>query len=237
MRKPALLAAMTLLAAPALAQSPAPVIDNARVTVRDIVLTPGKPGPVIPHAGDYVVLYFDGGHIHGADGRMTAHPAGDAAFGHGGETHDMAMGAPAREIVVDLKDAPSNTVPNTTGLPNGFPRQGARKVFENDKVIVWNYAWQIGKPTPMHFHNTEVVVAYGGDGAGGQDDTCRPGWRNHHNHERGRLRRGRWNAAPDARGGRDPGLWPGARPALGGGGRTRRAEGHDAVAVIRSPNR
>ena len=164
MRKPALLAAMTLLAAPARAQSPAPVIDNARVTVRDIVLTPGKPGPVIPHAGDYVVLYFDGGHIHGADGRMTAHPAGDAAFGHGGETHDMAMGAPAREIVVDLKDAPSNTVPNTTGLPNGFPRQGARKVFENDKVIVWNYAWQIGKPTPMHFHNTEVVVAYGGDG-------------------------------------------------------------------------
>jgi hypothetical protein len=164
MRKP--LAALALMTLPALAQAPAatPVIDNARVTVRDIALAPGKPGPAIPHAGDYVVLYFDGGRIHGADGKMTAHPAGDAAFGHGGETRDIATGAPAREIVVELKDAPSNTVPNTTGLPNGFPRDGAKKIFENDKVIVWNYTWQIGKPTPMHFHNTEVVVAYDGDG-------------------------------------------------------------------------
>jgi len=174
MRKPALLAALvaplalTAIPAPASAQIqmplPAPVIDNARVTVRDIALAPDTMGPVIPHAGDYVVLYFDGGHIHGADGRMKAHPAGDAMFGHGGQTHDMAMGAPAREIVVDLKDAPSNTVPNTTGLPNGFPREGAKKVFENDKVIVWNYDWVLNKPTPMHFHNTEVVVAYRGDG-------------------------------------------------------------------------
>jgi hypothetical protein len=168
MRKPALLAALALTAAPALAQAPAPlptpVIDNARVTVRDIALAPGQPGPAIPHAGDYVVLYFDGGHIRGADGRIKAHPAGDAAFGHGGETRDTAMGAPAREIVVELKQAPSNTVPNTTGLPNGFPRAGAKKIFENDKVIVWNYTWLIGKPTPMHFHNTEILVAYGGDG-------------------------------------------------------------------------
>ncbi len=164
MRKP--LAALALMAVPAQAQTalPAPVIDNARVTVRDIALEPGKTGPAIPHAGDYVVLYFDGGHIHGADGRMKAHPAGDAAFGHGGETRDMAMDTPAREIVVELKDAPSGTVPNTTGLPNGFPREGAKKVFENDKVIVWNYAWALNKPTPMHFHNTEVVVAYRGDG-------------------------------------------------------------------------
>jgi hypothetical protein len=162
MHKP--LAALALMAMPALAQTPVPVIDNARVTVRDIALEPGKPGAAIPHAGDYVVLYFDGGHIQGADGRMKAHPAGDAAFGHGGETRDTAMGAPAREIVVEMKDAASNTVPNTTGLPNGFPREGATKILENDKVIVWNYTWALNKPTTMHFHNTEVVVAYRGDG-------------------------------------------------------------------------
>jgi len=164
MRKPALLAALALMAVPARAQAPAPTIDNARVTVRDIALEPGKTGPAIPHAGNYVVLYFDGGRIRGADGRIKTHPAGDATFGHGGETRDTAMGAAAREIVVDLKDAASNTVPNTTGLPNGFPREGAKKVLENDKVIVWNYTWVLNKPTPMHFHNTEVVVAYRGDG-------------------------------------------------------------------------
>ena len=52
-------AALTVAAAaqPGWAQAPAPVIDNERVTVRDITLEQGKPGPAIQHAGDYVVLY------------------------------------------------------------------------------------------------------------------------------------------------------------------------------------
>ena len=62
--------------------------------------------------------------------------------------------------MVELKDAPSNTVPNTTGLPPAFPREGSKLVLENDKVKVWNYTWMTGKPTPMHFHNTEIVVIY-----------------------------------------------------------------------------
>jgi hypothetical protein len=152
------------LATPALAQSPAPVIDNERVTVRDVVLQPGMPGPAIQHAGDYVILYFEGGRIRAADGKTATHPSGSASFGHGGTTSDTATNGPAHEVVVELKDAPSKTVPNTTGLPPAFPREGSKKVLENEKVRVWNYAWQMGKPTPMHFHNTEVVVVYRGDG-------------------------------------------------------------------------
>jgi hypothetical protein len=152
------------LATPALAQSPAPVIDNERVTVRDVVLQPGMPGPAIQHAGDYVILYFEGGRIRAADGKTATHPSGSASFGHGGTTSDTATSGPAHEVVVELKDAPSKTVPNTTGLPPAFPREGSKKVLENEKVRVWNYAWQMGKPTPMHFHNTEVVVVYRGDG-------------------------------------------------------------------------
>jgi hypothetical protein len=66
--------------------------------------------------------------------------------------------------VVELKDGPSNTVPNTTGLPPAFPRPGSKKVLETDRVRVWNYTWLPGKPSPMHFHDTEVVVVYLGDG-------------------------------------------------------------------------
>ena len=162
MSKPLLV--LVLMTAPALAQSPAPVIDNARVTVRDIHLEPGKPGPAIPHAGYFAGLYFDGGRIRIADGHTLTHPAGDAVTGRGGVTRDTALGAPSREIVVELKDAPSNTVPNTTGLPPAFPREGSKLVLETPKVRVWNYAWVPGKPTVMHFHDTEVVVAYRGDG-------------------------------------------------------------------------
>jgi predicted metal-dependent enzyme (double-stranded beta helix superfamily) len=146
------------------AQAQTPVIDNARVTVRDVVLEPGKPAPAIAHAGDYAVLYLQGGRIRGSDGRTAMHPDGGAVFGHGGVTSDTAITAPAHEIVVDLKDTPSNTVPNTTGLPPAFPRPGSKMVLENDRMRVWNYAWVPGQPTAMHFHDTEVVVVFRGDG-------------------------------------------------------------------------
>ena len=166
MRKPLFCAAlaMPLLTLPALAQAPAPVIDNERVTVRDIMLEQDKPAPVIEHAGDYVVLYVKGGRIRAANGKTVTHPSGSALSGHGGTTSDTATNGPAHEVVVELKDIPSRTVPNTTGLPAAFPRPGSRNVLETGKVRVWNYKWLPGKPTPMHFHNTEVVVVYLGDG-------------------------------------------------------------------------
>ncbi len=161
-----MLTALPLAALPlnAWAQIQAPVIDNARVTVRDVALEPGKPAPAIEHAGDYIILYRKGGRIRSADGKIMRHADGSALWGHGGVTSDTAVGAPAHEIIVELKDAPSNTVANTTGLPPAFPRPGSKKVFENGKVRVWNYAWVPGKPTAMHFHDTEVVVTYLQDG-------------------------------------------------------------------------
>jgi quercetin dioxygenase-like cupin family protein len=158
----AVLAALPALAQSAQAQTPA--IDNARITVRDVVLEPGKPAPVIAHAGDYAILYLQGGRIRGSDGKVAKHPDGGAVFGHGSVTSDTAIGAPAHEIVVELKDTPSNTVANTTGLPLAFPRPGSKKILENDRMRVWNYAWVPGQPTPMHFHNSEVVVVFRGDG-------------------------------------------------------------------------
>jgi len=163
MTKTLMAAALALLPLPALADTP-PVIDNARVTVRGIHLAKGVPGPAIAHAGDYVVLYFDGGRIRAQDGNTDTHAPGSAMAGHGGTTEDTALDGPAREIVVELKDAPSNTVPNTTGLPPAFPREGSKLVLETPRVRVWNYDWVPGKPTVMHFHNTEVVVAYRGEG-------------------------------------------------------------------------
>lgn len=162
--KKTLLCVLVAWATPALAGAPVPVIDNARVAVRDIPLEQGKAGPAIQHAGDYVVLYVEGGQIRAADGKTAAHADGSAISGHGGTTSDTATAGPAHEVVVELKDAPSNTVPNTTGLPPAFPREGSKKVLETDKVRVWNYRWLPGKPTPMHFHNTEVVVVYLGNG-------------------------------------------------------------------------
>jgi len=69
-----------------------------------------------------------------------------------------------RAIVIDLKDHPVPPIPNTSGYPLGFPRPGAKKLFENDRVIVWDYTWKPDVPTPMHFHDKDVVVFFLEDG-------------------------------------------------------------------------
>lgn len=158
------LLALAAAATSAWADAAAPVMDKPRVTVRRLVLAPGTPASAISHAGDYVVLFFDGGRVRGANGKISSHAPGSAVAGTGGITGDTALDKPVTEIVVELKNAPSNTVPNTTGLPPAFPREGSKLVLETPRVRVWNYDWKPGKPTVMHFHDTEVVVSYRGDG-------------------------------------------------------------------------
>jgi hypothetical protein len=85
---------------------------------------------------------------------------GNAAFVKKGETQTNTL----HTIVIDLKDVNIPPVPNNTGYPLAFPREGVKKVLENDRVIVWDYSWTPGKPTVMHFHDKQVVVVYMADG-------------------------------------------------------------------------
>jgi len=42
-------------------------------------------------------------------------------------------------------------------VPSAFPRSGARQLIDNERVAVWDVAWEKGKPTPM-FQNTLDMV-------------------------------------------------------------------------------
>ena len=33
-------------------------------------------------------------------------------------------------------------------------------MLENDRIVAWDYTWTSGVPTPMHFHDKDVVVVY-----------------------------------------------------------------------------
>ena len=87
---------------------------------------------------------------------------GTAVLGHKGDTPGKAG---ERTIVVELKDHPVAPLPNKTGYPNAFPRPHVKKLIETDRVIVWSYRWNPGEPTPMHFHDKDVVVVYEEDTA------------------------------------------------------------------------
>ncbi len=146
-----------------------PTIDNDEVTVWDILLNKGDSAPATPSNMDTVVMFLEGGTIRttSQNGRakIVARKFGDAVFESKGQsrTDTLLSGGPAREIVVALKN-PAHAVPDTGKNPLAFPRPGSVKVFENDRVIVWHYSWVKGRPTPMHFHDKDVVVAYRYDG-------------------------------------------------------------------------
>jgi hypothetical protein len=48
--------------------------------------------------------------------------------------------------------------------PPAFPREGAKKVLDNDKVTVWDVTWEKGKATPLHELGLDQVSVTVADG-------------------------------------------------------------------------
>jgi hypothetical protein len=130
------------------------VIDNERVTVLDMKLGPASARGRLGRSDcDVVVVSLGGG--------------ASVAFEPKGASTDGAPLRPdsSRAIVIELNDHKVPPLQNTSGYPNAFPRPGVKKVLENVRVTVWDYTWAPGMPTPMHFHDKDVVVVYLEDGA------------------------------------------------------------------------
>jgi hypothetical protein len=125
---------------PGVAQDIQPKIENERVTIFDAAGT-------LPRADrDFIVVPLA--------------RKGSAEFHHMG---DIPGKTGSRAIVIELSDSSSKVYPNNSGYPNAFPRPRAKRLFENERVIVWSYSWKLGEPTPMHFHDKDVVVVYEDD--------------------------------------------------------------------------
>ena len=115
-----------------------PIIENDRVAVWDVTGSPAA------QPTDAVVVSL----------------SGNAAFLPKGTAPKLD----GRSMVIDLKNHPSPVYTNTTTYPLAFPRPGSKKLLENERVIVWDYTWTPGIPTPMHFHDKDVVVVFLQDG-------------------------------------------------------------------------
>jgi hypothetical protein len=71
---------------------------------------------------------------------------------------------PSRTIVFQLKDAKPIKYPTVEGIPGQFPRVGAVKLFETDRINVWDQTWKAGlRITPhLHYAQTATVFLEGG---------------------------------------------------------------------------
>jgi len=126
-----------------------PIIRNSRVTVWDV--PPGTAvRPAVPSRDTVIFLVRDG--------------KVQARFEVAGSVPAPAP-AGTRAVVIVLDDRRLPPLPNTSGHPPAFPRAGSTKLLENDRVVVWESEWTPGVPTPMHFHDKDVVVTYLADGA------------------------------------------------------------------------
>jgi hypothetical protein len=67
---------------------------------------------------------------------------------------------PSRAIVFQLKEVPSRTLPKVDGIPGQFPRINATKLFENDRITVWDQVWLPNQTITNHLHYTQTVAVF-----------------------------------------------------------------------------
>ena len=71
-----------------------------------------------------------------------------------------ASDQPVKATVFQIKDVATPKWPVTQGIPGQFPREGAVKLFETDRIIVWDYTWKAGMRTPLHLHYNPTAAVY-----------------------------------------------------------------------------
>jgi len=135
------------------------ILNGPRVAIWDVVWK-GPVRPPTPSSNDTVSVVLDAGAVY----QPTRH-VGQVTFRTKGtpESHAEASGA-QREIVIELKSTVVPPAENPSGQPNAFPRAGAERVIDNSRIVVWDYTWVPGRPTPVHFHDKDVVVVYLAEG-------------------------------------------------------------------------
>lgn len=146
------------------------LIDNERVTVWEATWLKGKPTAMHRHQFDMVGIELADAAIKETPAQGAAKTGaprlGQVTFTKKGFTHmeEGTSDTPRHAILIDLKDVVVPPLRNKSGYPDAFPREGAKKLLDNERVVVWDYSWTPGKPTVMHFHDKDVVVVYLGNG-------------------------------------------------------------------------
>jgi hypothetical protein len=141
------------------------LIDNERVTVWDVTVEKGKATPLHRHPLDFVAVDLADASVWVASqngGGVSSVKKGQVSFSQKGSAdgEEGVSDAPRHSIIVELKDVSVTPLQNKSGYPDAFPREGSKKVFDNPRVVVWDFSWIPGEATAMHFHDKDVVVVY-----------------------------------------------------------------------------
>jgi hypothetical protein len=152
------------------------VFQNERVAIWQVVWHHGVAQPFHRHLYDMAGVYLRYGRIKVTQPERVPPNAPSPTAGQPyevprllfqlkGITHkEEGVGQPNEPeqfaFQTDLKGY-SPTYPEPKDPPpHAFPRESAKKGIDNDRVVFWDYTWQPGKPTGMHFHEKDRVEVF-----------------------------------------------------------------------------
>ena len=145
------------------------LFENERVIAWDVRWLRDVPQPYHRHQFDMAGVYTVYGPIRITNPDGTVSPLTPFAvprpfFQPKGVTHKEEAigfpGAPEREaVMLDLKDV-SFPIVTKAGTPAAFPRDGATKAIDNERVLEWDYTWAPGKPVAQHIHDRDSVEVF-----------------------------------------------------------------------------
>jgi uncharacterized cupin superfamily protein len=139
------------------------VLENSRVIIWDATWPKGKATVLHEHPVDYLSVTLVEGAVKitqrdGTSSVATA-PFGIVRFNPKGVIHaeEGVSDQERRAIMVELKTVrrPAEAV---TG--SGFPRTGATKGLENERVAVWDVTWIQGQQIPRRQQGRDAVVVF-----------------------------------------------------------------------------
>jgi quercetin dioxygenase-like cupin family protein len=140
------------------------VLENSRVIIWDATWPKGKAVVLHQHPVDYLSVTLVEGvvKVTGRDGTssLATAPFGAVRFNRAGTTHseEGVSDQQRRAIMVELKTVPSPAEAAVTG--SGFPRDGATKALENERVAVWDATWVQGQRIPKRRQGRDAVVIF-----------------------------------------------------------------------------
>lgn len=148
------------------------VFENERVTIWEVNWLKNIPQPIHRHLYDMAGVYLRWGFINVTTPEGKVNPSNKfdvprPYFQPAGITHkEEAVGGPddpeRLAIMVDLKEPKATGVKTESDSP-AFPREGAKDVLDNPRVIEWDYTWDKKKPSPHTFERDAVeIIVTGG---------------------------------------------------------------------------
>ena len=142
------------------------LIENDRVEIWDVTWPKGQPTAMHEHPYDQISITLTPGTIKVTrpDGNSSVGQSKlpSATFVRKGTVHaeEGMSDIPQHKIMVELKPSTSTAAIPAAGPPDAFPREGAVKLLDNDRAVVWDFTWKPGQPTPRHLDYLDSVTIF-----------------------------------------------------------------------------